>query len=198
MMSDNTATDPSSGLLAKLNLIFLLIVLGAVVVGTVGFMGGLLVENIERLSNDNIYVLVSKWDIPAFIGLPCFVVIIWGLLLRLLNKATDARIQWCVNFCIVPAIAAVVVRVFYGFVVDGYMASHGYTYCWEYTSPSAMSPSVWVKEPEFCISNSGSVRREVLSWMDSRPNWGKDVSVEEVEAKVAMLLKEWKREQDRY
>lgn len=95
---------------------------------------------------------------------------------------------------IVPAIAAIVVRVFYGFVVDGYMASQGYTYCWEYTSPSAMSPSVWVRAPEHCIPSSGSVRSEVLSWMDTLPNEGKQVTQVEVEARVAMFLELRKRE----
>lgn len=185
----------SAGIATRLSCLFYILVLSAVILVIIWFGGGALITNFYKLSNNSIYLSVSSWDVPLIVGLPCFFALSYVLCLRLFDLASEQRIQQGLKIAVIFAIAAIVVRLFYGFVVSGLLTYNGYSSCWQYSSPQVMSPTVWVRNPDFCIANSGSVRTEILSWMGTLPNAGKDVSVEEVQAKVAELLVQWDNQQ---
>ena len=74
------------------------------------------------------------------------------------------------------------------------MEKKGYSPCWHYSSPSIMSPTIWVRKSGFCVDNAGKVRTKVLQWMDSLPNNGNDVLVKVVNKTVDDLLNAWEAE----
>lgn len=179
---------------ARLNYLFYILVLGAVIFVIVLFGVGGVISNVTKLANHNIYVSVSSWDVPLIVGLPCFFAMAYVLCLRFLNMAREQRIQKALKVAVVFAIAAIVTRLLYGFVIAAFLSYKGYSSCWQYSSPQVMSPTVWVNNSDFCIAHSGSVRRDILGWMDTLPNAGSGVSVDEVKVKVAELLNQRKPE----
>ncbi len=183
------------GFKAQLMLIFYSLALSATVFIIVVLPGSSLLENIARLNSSNIYVAASSWDIPAFISLPCFLALIYALLLRLTQKATEIRIQRCVKVATIFALAAIVFRIPYGFAISHYMEAKGYSSCVSYTSPALMSPAVWVRYPTYCIENTGSVRRSLLEWIDSSVEAGKSISPEDLKRKAEQLLEEYDRKE---
>lgn len=188
-MTEKAIQQPIS-IAARLNYLFYILVLGALVFFIIWFGGGALLTNLSKLSNGSIYISVSSWDVPLIVGLPCFFALGYVLVLRLLNIASEQRVQQSLRIGVSFALAAIVVRLLYGFTVAGFLSHKGYSSCWQYSSLQVMSPTVWVKSPDFCIANSGSVRKEVLSWMDTLPNAGKDIRSQDVENKVAELLRQ--------
>ncbi|MFT7559107.1 MAG: putative membrane protein [Flavobacteriales bacterium] len=74
----------------RLSIVFYIFALGATVAAIALIKGIRFLENINRLSNDSIYTAASSWDIPVFIGLPCFVALIIALFLRLIDQDKDS------------------------------------------------------------------------------------------------------------
>ena len=147
--------------------------------------------NISRLQNNNIYVAVSNWDVAALISIPCFIVLIAVLILRLRSNVNEAQIQGLLKVAIAFALVAVIARVVFGFLGAYYMESKGYTLCPYYISPALMSPNIWVSSPAYCVENSGSVRKPLLKWFDSLPDFGRNTTQEDVYLKVEQLLTEY-------
>jgi hypothetical protein len=192
-------TENTSSLKARLASLFYIAVLGLTVYVLLVMRGASFLANISNLQNQHIYVAVSSWDIPAFIGLPCFVVLIAVLILRMKNGVSEVLIQKLLKVAIAFALIAIVVRVLTGFSIPNYLESKGYTYCPYYGSPALMSANIWVRSPEYCVENSGSVRKQLLNWFDSLPEFGRNISQADVRQKVGQLLAEYdQREQDRY
>jgi hypothetical protein len=97
------------------------------------------------------------------------------------------------------ALLAIVARFLLGFSISHYMESKGYTSCPYYSSPALMSSRIWVRSSDYCVENSGSVRKPLLNWFDSLPEFGRNVSQKDVQQKVDQLLKEYdRRERERF
>jgi hypothetical protein len=156
-------------------------------------LGGAFAVNVGRLVQGHIYVSVSNWDIPLLLAVPTYLALINLLLLRLFDRASDKSVTTTIKIATTFAIVAILARPIYGYFVTTKMEYSGYTSCWPYSSPSLMSPTVWVKQPGYCVSNSGKVRKEILSWMDTLPNRGSDIPVNAVNEKVSMLLEDWEK-----
>ncbi|TVZ41154.1 hypothetical protein P886_0493 [Alteromonadaceae bacterium 2753L.S.0a.02] len=183
----------------KLQLIFYILALAATVVILLIFRVGSLLENSEKLASGKIYVAASAWDIPVLLSLPTFIALIFAMLLKLLNKATDTRIQASVKVALIFAFIAIAVRIPYGLLLSKHLESHGYSRCVPYTAPAMMSATVWVRDSRYCIENSGSVRRSLLAWLDKTQLENKYLSPADVKVKVNSLLEEFdKRERERY
>lgn len=186
--------SPTFFLRAKI--VLFILALSATVFEIVVHMGSSFLTNIQRLSSQNIYVTVSSWDVPSFVGLPTLLSLIFLLAIKLINKEQEEIKQKALKIAIFFALGAIVLRVPYGFTVSSIMHKNGYSRCWEYSSAAMMSPTVWVKEPAYCIANSGSVRRDVLQWLDDSKQQPSPLEVEE---KVNLLLKEYDRlEREKY
>ena len=147
-----------------------------------------LIDNLDRLVRENAYVSVSGWDLPTIVVMPCFFGIIYGLVLRLFNKATSARISKAMKFCLFFAGAAVVVRVVYGFMLPSLMESQGYTFCQSYTSPSIYARQVYVRNEDYCVQHTGVIRRDILAWLDKQYLPSKPLNPIEVREQVAIML----------
>ncbi len=155
--------------------------------------------NISNLQNNHIYVAVSSWDIPAFISVPCFIALMVILMLRMRSKVPEDRIRRLLKVAIAFALLAIVARFLLGFSIFHYMESKGYTSCPYYSSPALMSSRIWVRSSDYCVENSGSVRKPLLNWFDSLPEFGRNVSQKNVQQKVDQLLKEYdRRERERF
>ena len=185
-MSDN---EPPTFMI-RLQCAFYILILCATIFVIIAFMGADLAANIQRIGNQGAYAAVSSWDIPAFITIPTLLSLITLLALKLFNKEQEGRTQSALKFAIFFALGAIVVRIPYGFAVSSLMENKGYSRCLEYSSPAMLSPTVWVKDPAYCIANSGSVRRDVLQWLDNTKQLPASIEVEE---KVNLLLKEYDR-----
>ncbi len=172
----------------RLNILFFIFALSASVIVIVVIRGNSYLENIDKLNSGNIAVAVSSWDISIFLSLPCFVALIIALCFRLANQVSERRIGMSIKIALIFAIIAIVVRIPYGYIASHYMRDKGYSPCWEFSSPSIMGDIVWVRNFDYCIENSGSVRKELLAWIDARPNGGKDVSPVEIRTKTEALL----------
>ena len=147
-----------------------------------------LICNIDRIVRENAYVSVSGWDVPTIVVMPCFFGIIYGLVLRMLNKATAVRISNAMKFCLFFAGAAVVVRVVYGFMLPSLMERQGYTFCQPYTSPSIYARQVYVRDEGYCVQHTGVIRREILTWLDQQYLSNKPLSPVAVREQIAVML----------
>lgn len=177
----------------RLNFIFFILVLSATVAVIITLRGAAFVEGLRDFNGKNIIVEASNWDIPIFISLPCFLALITALLLRLLDLDSQKRIQRCVKFALAFSLAAIVIRLPYGFFVKHSFEKNGYTPCWELSSPAIFSPTIWVKHRSYCIQNSGSVRKEIIDWINDPKN--KNVSPDELRKKTHELLNAYDMEQ---
>ena len=147
-----------------------------------------LIDNLDRLVRENAYVSVSGWDLPTIAVMPCFFGIIYGLFLRLFNKATSSRVSNTMKFCLFFAGAAVVVRVVYGFMLSGFMENHGYTFCRPYTSPSIYARQVYVRNEGYCVQHTGVIRRDILTWLDQQYLPNKPLNPADVSEQIAVIL----------
>ena len=165
----------------RLNLIFFIFALSATVVVIIDIRGTDFLESLRHFNERNILIEASNWDVPAFISLPCFLGLIAALVLRLLYLYSQQRIQRCVKFALAFAIAAIIVRAPYGLFVRYSFEKNGYSPYWALSSPAIYSPTTWVKHPSYCVQNSGSVRKEIIDWINDPKN--KNVSSEDLRKK---------------
>ncbi len=101
--------------------------------------------------------------------------------------------QRLMMIALISSVAAIVVRLVYGFLAFAYVSSLGYSSCWYLSSPAQMAPTVWVSQPEYCIKNTGAVRKDLLQWMDANARPGQPLPVDELRSHAAALLSEWER-----
>lgn len=181
---DTKGTVPSKPMIA-LNIILLVL---CVVVLTC-FRGQALVDGLGRISEGHIYVAVSNWDIPVLVGLPCFLSLIVIMILRLIGYKSHATVQKLLNFSVVSAVVALLIRLPVGYLNSSYLHSAGYSPCWELSSPSLMAPTVWVSNAGYCIPSSASVRGEVLDWIDAQIKTGNHPTPNEMASEVSSLRK---------
>ena len=183
----------------RLAALFYTVALGLSIYAILVLRGKSFLANISNLQNNHIYVAVSSWDIPAFISVPCFIALMAILILRMRNRVPEVLIQSLLKVAIAFALLAIVVRILLGFSISHYMESKGYTSCPYYSSPALMSSRIWVRSSDFCVENSGSVRKPLLKWFDSLPAFGRNVSQKDVQQKVDQLLREYdQREGERF
>lgn len=193
-MSDQVAgADVKVGIGARLNLLFITTVMAAITVGIALFASQGFSESRAQLASSHIYVSISSWDLPLLVGLPAFLAITTALTLRLFNQMTDKRLHLLMKIALFFAVPAIILRLGYGFYISNDLEQRGYFNCWAYSSPSIMSNSVWVKNPGYCIDNSGQVRKEVLRWLDG---FGSATpSIDEIEKHVIKMQIAWEEDQ---
>lgn len=172
----------------KIAIVFYILALLLSVAAIIVLRVGSFIENLSRLGNSQVYVSFSGWDIPAFIGVPCFLVLIYLLFLKLIDRDTEHRTQKSLKIAIAFAITAIVVRIPYGFLISEYIEHKGYFPCPYYSSPSLMSPQIWVRDPKYCIPNTGSIRKPLLTWLDSLSESNQTITADEVEKKAKKFL----------
>ncbi|ARU59129.1 hypothetical protein OLMES_5145 [Oleiphilus messinensis] len=190
MNSKQADMPEESGLLFSVRVVVLIVALLAPIYVFIFIMGGDFLENLERLQRGSIYVSVSSWDLPCLISIPAFLALVAALLFRLFKAATEVRINACLKIALAFAGLALFTKLIYGFSASFYLQDKGYSACAHYSSPSLMSPVVWVSDAEFCVPNAGKVRSDVLLWMDSFEDKS-DVSSGIVRNKVDSLIKSW-------
>lgn len=113
---------------------------------------------------------------------------------RLVNKVNTYRFNLTLKLSIIFAIAAIVTRIFYGWIIIAVMTSHGYSHCWPYSSPSIYARKVYVREEAYCIANSGVVRNDILTWIDQKQVNGQPLSIDAVQENVKRMLGTWDAE----
>lgn len=144
------------------------------------------------INAESIAVHMSVWWVPALIGSPMFLLLAYGFLLKIFEKDKGRQFQYVTNAAIAFALIAMVVRVFSGFVVDDRLGAKGYSKCIYYTAPANFSPTAWVRAPEYCIEQTGVIRRPLMDWLQALPNGGRDVTASEVRAKAMEMLEAYK------
>jgi|GEM_PF-1787727 len=195
----SSGVSKPSGFTFKLQLVFYIFALAATVLVLLIFRVGSLLENSEKLAAGNIYVAASAWDIPVLIGLPTFIALIIAMLLKLVNQATEKRIQRCVQVALFFAFIAIGVSIPYRFALSNHLEKQGYSQCLPYTAPALMSATIWVRDSRYCVANSGSIRRQLLTWLDASQAASHYLSPAEVKTKVSELLDAFdKHERERY
>jgi hypothetical protein len=199
----------------RLAALFYTAALGLSIYAILVLRGKSFLANISNLQNNHIYVAVSSWDIPAFISVPCFIALMAILMLgsgfllrpttyihvsvRMRSRVPEDLIRRLLKVAIAFAVLAIVARIVLGFSISHYMEAKGYTSCPYYSSPALMSSRIWVRSSDYCVENSGSVRKLLLNWFDSLPEFGRNVSQKDVQQKVDQLLKEYdRRERERF
>lgn len=150
-----------------------------------------LLHNIDRLLGANIYVAVSSWGVPTLIALPCFMGIIYGLFLRLIDKATEQRITRTLKFCLVFGGLALLSKLVYSLVLPSVMSHYGYKFCRAYTAPSMYASDIYVINEGYCIDGSGIIRRDILAWLDQQHLTAQPLSMDMVQEHVELMLRDW-------
>lgn len=173
----------------KAMIILNVVLLVSCVVALLVFRGQAFFEGFDRISNDHIYIEVSNWDIPVFVSIPCFLALIAILILRITGSKTELVIQKLLKIAVVFSVAAILIRIPIGYLNSSFLGSAGYTPCWQLSSPSLMAPTVWVSNSGYCLLDSGSVRDELLEWIDSEINAGKRPTPNELASEVDNLRK---------
>lgn len=156
--------------------------------GVLFFMLPDFVNNWNAIHGGALAVSLSPWVVPASIGSLVLLLVAWALLLRLVDKDTGPHYQHVLYAATIVGVVAILVRIPMGFVLDSYLGSKNYSFCSWYTSASNFSPPVWVREPQYCVENSSHVQKVLMDWIESRPNGGRDVAVDEVRQKAAELM----------
>lgn len=150
--------------------------------------------NLDRLIAGHPYVSFNAWDIPFFLAVPIFIILAFGIGLRLTNKATEKRIQHAMKFALIFGAIATSARFIYGFTGSQFIAELGYTSCWSLSSPSLMAPTVYVKKSSYCLDNVGHVRKDLLVWMDDQAILGQSLDQVELQKEADRLLVLWDEE----
>ncbi len=122
-------------------------------------------------------------------------VLIYLLFLKLIDKDTDRRTQKGLKIAIAFAVTAILVRIPYGFFITEYVEQKGYILCPYYSSPALMSPQVWVRDQQYCIANTGSIRKPLLEWLDSLPESKLAIPATAVNQKAKELLEAFDRQE---
>ncbi|MDN3638776.1 hypothetical protein QWY82_08150 [Simiduia curdlanivorans] len=145
------------------------------------------IQNWKLLQEASLVVALSPWAIPAAMATTVFLILAWALVLRLIDKDTGKHYERTVHVAIILSIVTIVVRLPMGFILDGYLTSKNYSYCYWYTPPANFSSPVWVSKPQFCIEQTGHIRKMLVEWLQAQPNGGRDLSLLDVQQKVAEL-----------
>ncbi|BCD97892.1 hypothetical protein [Marinagarivorans cellulosilyticus] len=187
-MNKATASSEEQGTIYQLRIQSAIVLLLSVTLIILWVQVSDLLDNLDRLARENAYVSVSGWDLPTIVVMPCFFGIIYGLFLRLFNKATSARISKTMSICLFFAGSAVVARLVYGFMLSSFMANHGYSFCQSYTSPSIYARQVYVRDEGYCVPHTGVIRRDILAWLDQQYLPNKPLNPAAVREQVAVIL----------
>jgi hypothetical protein len=173
----------------RLMAFFLIIILIATMVGLAIFSGGGIVNSISSLQQNYITASVNHWDLPIFFTFPGLLALIVICFLRLVDLDTQDRIDACMKVVIVIGFLFLAVRIPFGFIASSYMESKGYTYCYYLTSAAARSDQVWVRDPDYCIDDTGAIRIELLEWLHETQDAGLDPTPQEVRIKADELFR---------
>ena len=199
MKSSDEQNGERKSFATRLNYLLFIVALSVTTLAIVILRGSSFLENINRLEQRAISVELSNWDIPMFVAIPCFIALTIALILRFIDQDSDSRIRACVNTALVFAMLTIIVRIPCGYIASNFMTNKGYAPCWEFSSPSVMSPVVWVRNSGYCIENSGSVRKELITWLNSLPNKGNNLTPNDIREKVEALLADYdKKEREKF
>jgi hypothetical protein len=168
---------------------FLIIISIAIIIVTIILCGGGLIEGISSLRQNEISVNVNYWAFPVFFTYPGLLALIVVFFLRLVDLDTQDRIDACMKVVIVSGFIFLAVRIPYGFIASSYMESKGYSYCYYLTSASAKSDQIWVRDPDYCLDNTGVIRTDMLDWLHETQDAGLDPTPQEVRTKAKELLR---------
>ena len=159
-----------------------------VALGGVWLMAPALVTNLDRLIARHPYVSFNAWDLPFLLATPIFLALAIGIVLRVSNRATAARMQAVMKVALVFSVIAVAVRIVYGIAGATYLGNAGYTRCWSLSSPAMMAPTVYVKNQNYCLDNVGHVRQALLAWIDRNASGNQPLDQQALENKASRLL----------
>lgn len=189
-------TEPEGGEY-KLKLLSLVVIL----VLFCGYFFSLIFDTVEsynRLVQQKIYIREWSFVLPGMFSMPVFFSAIYILCLRVLGKMTQRKMDFCMKIIICFGALFIVSRIAYGFVIETFLEGRGYNYCYSYSGVSAGSVNIWVKDPNFCVKNSGVVRKKTLDWIDYQVANQQQPTPNEVHIAVQKLLEEYQAEIDSY
>ncbi|MBB3167400.1 hypothetical protein [Simiduia aestuariiviva] len=187
MTSENDSLPEDKNLFYRAKCVFFILISLAIAYRIVFIGLPEFIRNIGLINSRASVVALSPWAIPLVLAAFVFIFMAWGLLLRLLDKEKGKSFQFTVNGAIAMSVAALVIRLPMGYLIDNYLESRNYSYCYWYTPPANFSPPVWVREPQLCIEQTGHIRKMLFKWIQSQPHGGRDLTVEELQQKVAEL-----------
>lgn len=149
---------------------------------------GSFVENMKLLKQQAVAVYISSWAVPMAVACPAFMLLAFGLLLKVVGRDKGALYTGAFNLAVGIGVVAILVRLPIGLMLDKNLEDAGYTYCYWYTSPANFSPQVWVRSPEYCVEQTGVVRRPLMDWIQALPEGGNNVTPAEVRLKALEML----------
>ncbi len=172
----------------KAKFIFLAIIMVAIA-GVILMLGlGNFLNNFQLFEQYAIAVYASSWALPMAIASPVFILLAFCLVLRLVGKDKGRLYTNTFNLAVGIGVVAILVRLPMGYMIESRLKEEGYSYCFWYTSPANFRPQVWVRSPEYCIEQTGVIRRPLMDWLQALPDGGRDVTAQEVRAKAMEML----------
>lgn len=183
------------GVKRVLLLLFNIIIFSGLFVLIIFGVGGDLLENYARVKSQSSYLSVSKWSLPAMIGVFMVPSLLYVFVLRLCRRLTQRGLDFAMKFLITVGVIFFLSRIIYGFFLTSYLENKGYSYCYYYSSSSMMGNSTWLKNPEFCMERIAANRRDIEAWFDKRDAKGEPLTLEAVQQGMLALDK---AERERY
>ena len=191
-MNLKQSTDQSKGGVSKGLLLFnVLIFISLITFICINTIPNLILSY-ERLNDKALYISFQNWEPSFVVFLPGLMAALSIIFLRLFNLAKDIWVNVLMKIMIIFLGAGILLRIIMIFLAPYYLEQKNYSFCWHYTAPNLMSRSTWVNSAAICVDDTGNLRKEILSWMDTLPNNGKDVSEGFINAHIKDMLKEYR------
>ena len=176
---------------AKFVLLSLILIGMSYVILSLGL--GNFIQNMKLLEQHAVAVYVSNWALPMAIACPAFVLFAIALLLKVVERDKGPHYSRLLNLAVGFGVVAIIARLPMGFILDNHVEEEGYSYCYWYTSPANFRPQVWVRSPEFCVEQTGVIRRPLMDWLQALPNGGRDVTHTAVREKALEMVKAYEK-----
>jgi uncharacterized BrkB/YihY/UPF0761 family membrane protein len=173
-----------SGIKYKLSLLLFICILIGLIIGMVWLVGGNLIGNYNKISNQASYLTVSKGAISALVftlAIPAFLYI---LILRLFKKLTQKKLDKTIKYIIHISILCLISRLIYGFVLTNYLENNGYSYCYYYSSSSVMGNNTWVSNPSYCMDPLTLPSGDLKDWFELQDASAEVLSPEKVKQEI--------------
>lgn len=145
-------------------------------------------QQVERASENYPYVDLNPWIVFSIAFAPTLLIFSAAGLAKVMNLMPAAIAGHMLPLLLWGGVAAALAGI--GSAVAGrhYLSAHGYHPCSPMSDLSVMSGTVWLHDPDHCLTNSGLVRSELQNWFDIRFEHDSKIDAAEVDAEVKRLL----------
>lgn len=146
---------------------------------------------LKRVYEQSVLLKIRTVVVPLIVMMPAFVVLIWGVVRRLKNKAS-AKNQKAGLFIIIGCFPLFLIGwMIYSWQLTAWLHDNGYKECGWYAGASLGAPKVMVNNQGLCIEEGYQVRIDLLDWFEEQYQQGITPTVEMVTTKQQQLLSDY-------